>query len=193
MNDLKRCSWCAGDELYEAYHDQEWGVPCRDDQMLFEFLVLETAQAGLSWITVLRKREGYRRAFDGFDAAKIARYRPARIEKLLKNPEIIRNRLKVESTVSNARTYLDILEREGSFAEYLWQAVDHEPRQNRFRSMSQVPATTAQSDQLSKMLKKDGFKFVGSTICYALMQAAGLVNDHLINCHRHDACRKLAS
>ena len=191
-NEIKRCGWWIGNELYERYHDAEWGLPTYDDQQLFEFLLLEGAQAGLSWITILRKREGYRKSFDGFDAKRIARYRPARINKLLQNSEIVRNRLKVESAVSNARLFLDIQERTGSFSDYVWQFVDHQPRQNRFRSMKQVPATTPASDSMSKTMKKDGFKFVGSTICYAYMQATGMVNDHLVSCFRHEECRWLS-
>lgn len=192
MSSRKRCSWCEGDDLYEHYHDNEWGVPTFNDRELFEFLILEGAQAGLSWITVLRKRDGYRKAFDNFDPEKIARYRPARVDKLLSNPGIIRNRLKIESTISNARAYLDIRERRDSFADYIWQFVDHEPKQNRYRSLSRVPASTKVSDLMSKTLKKDGFRFVGSTICYAYMQASGMVNDHLVSCFRHAECKKLA-
>jgi len=191
-NKIKKCGWCIGNELYERYHDDEWGSPNYDDQQLFEFLLLEGAQAGLSWITILKKREGYRKAFDGFDAERIARYRPARINKLLQNSEIVRNRLKVESAVSNARLFLDIRERTGSFSDYVWQFVDHQPRQNRFRSMKQVPATTPTSDIMSKTMKKDGFRFVGSTICYAYMQATGMVNDHLVSCFRHEEYRRLS-
>lgn len=189
---LKRCDWCVGDPLYVTYHDEEWGTPNHDDQSLFEFLILEGAQAGLSWITILKKREGYRAAFDGFDPEKIARYRPARVEKLLGNAAIVRNRLKIESTISNARAFLDVREREGSFDNYIWKFVDHEPIQNRFRSLKKVPASTPVSDRMSKTMKKDGFRFVGSTICYAYMQATGMVNDHLVSCHRHEVCRKLA-
>ena len=191
-NKIRKCGWCIGNELYERYHDDEWGSPNYDDQQLFEFLLLEGAQAGLSWITILKKREGYRKAFDGFDTERIARYRPARINKLLQNSEIVRNRLKVESAVSNARLFLDIRERTGSFSDYVWQFVDHQPRQNRFRSMKQVPATTPTSDIMSKTMKKDGFRFVGSTICYAYMQATGMVNDHLVSCFRHEECRRLS-
>ena len=187
----KRCSWSTGDELYRDYHDTEWGVPNFDDQSLFEFLILEGAQAGLSWITILRKRAGYRKAFSGFDPEKIACYRPARVNTLLNNPDIVRNRLKIESTISNARVYLDIRDKHGSFKDYVWQFVDHRPRQNRFRSMSKVPATTPVSDQMSKALKKDGFRYIGSTICYAYMQATGMVNDHLVSCFRHEDCRLL--
>ncbi len=192
LDQLKRCGWCIGDELYEHYHDTEWGVPTFDDQKLFEFLILEGAQAGLSWITVLKKREGYRLAFDNFDAQKIIRYRPARVEKLLNNASIIRNRLKVESTISNARAYLEVKEKWGSFSDYVWRFVDHEPRQNRYRSLGKVPATTKISDQMSRSMKKDGFRFVGSTICYAYMQATGMVNDHLTGCFRHAECGRLA-
>jgi len=186
---LKRCNWCGDDPLYCQYHDEEWGVPCRDESILFEFLLLEGAQAGLSWITVLRKREHYRAAFDNFDPHKIARYTPARVEKLLQNPGIIRNRLKVNSAIRNARAYLDLRERGTSFADYLWQFVEHEPIQNRWRSIDQVPATSPESDRMSKQLKKDGFNFVGSTICYAYMQSIGMVNDHLTSCFRHQECK----
>jgi len=187
---IKKCDWCVGNELYERYHDDEWGLPTFDDQQLFELLLLEGAQAGLSWITILKKRQGYREAFDGFEAGKVARYRPARINKLLLNPEIVRNRLKVESAVSNARLFLDIRERTGSFSGYIWQFTDHQPRQNRFRSIEEVPAITPASDRMSKTMKKDGFKYVGSTICYAFMQATGMVNDHLVSCFRHEQCRR---
>ena len=193
MKSKTRCLWCGTDPLYQQYHDEEWGVPLRDDETLFEFLILEGAQAGLSWITVLRKRENYRAALDNFNAEKMARYTPARIEKLLQNPGIIRNRLKVESAVSNARAYLNIKEKHASFADYLWQFVDGQPIQNRWNSIREVPASTAESDRMSKVLKKDGFKFVGSTICYAHMQATGMVNDHTVDCFRHQECRKLAA
>jgi DNA-3-methyladenine glycosylase I len=189
--ELKKCGWCVGNELYENYHDDEWGSPTYDDQQLFEFLLLEGAQAGLSWITILKKREGYRKAFDGFDAEKVARYRSHQINKLLLNPEIIRNRRKVESAVSNARLFLDIRERIGSFSDYVWQFTDYQPMQNRFRSMNDLPATTPASDKMSKTMKKDGFKYVGSTICYAYMQATGMVNDHLLSCFRHEQCSRL--
>ena len=184
----KRCDWCGEDELYQQYHDNEWGVPCYDDATLFEFLLLEGAQAGLSWITILRKRENYRAAFDQFDPEKIARYSPKKIEKLLTNPGIVRNRLKVESAVRNAKAYLTILERESSFSDYIWQFVEGEPIQNRWKTMKQVPALTAESDRMSKQLKKEGFNFVGSTICYAYMQSMGMVNDHLTSCYRHKEC-----
>ncbi|MEZ5508947.1 MAG: DNA-3-methyladenine glycosylase I [Gammaproteobacteria bacterium] len=192
MKKRHRCQWCGDDPLYMQYHDEEWGVPLWDDQQLFEFLILEGAQAGLSWITILRKRENYRAAFDNFDPHKMARYTPARIEKLLLNPGIVRNRLKVESAVRNARAYLNILEKQDSFADYLWQFVDGTPIQNRWNSLKEVPASTPQSDRMSKVLKKDGFNFVGSTICYAHMQATGMVNDHTSDCFRHQECRKLA-
>ena len=189
----EKCSWCVGNALYESYHDDEWGSPIYDDQQLFEFLLLEGAQAGLSWITILKKREGYRKAFDGFEAEKVARYRAARINELLLNPGIVRNRLKVESAVSNAKVFLDIRERTGSFSDYVWQFTDHQPMQNRFRSMEQVPATTPASDRMSETMKKDGFKYVGSTICYAFMQATGMVNDHLVSCFRHEQCYRLSN
>ena len=190
-SEIKRCDWARGDALYEQYHDEQWGVPNYDDDSLFQFLILEGAQAGLAWITILRKREGYRLAFDNFDANKIARYRKPRIEKLLKNPEIVRNRLKVESTVSNAKIFLDLQEKHGSFSNYVWRFVDGKPIQNKFRSMKKVPATTSLSDAMSKQMKKDGFRFVGSTICYAYMQATGMVNDHIVSCHRHETFRQL--
>ena len=190
---IKKCDWCVGNELYERYHDDEWGLPTFDDQQLFELLLLEGAQAGLSWITILKKREGYRKALDGFEAEKVALYGPARINELLLNPEIVRNRLKVESAVSNARLVIDIQERTGSFSDYVWQFTDHQPTQNFFRSMEQIPATTPASDRMSRAMKKDGFKYVGSTICYAYMQATGMVNDHLVSCFRHEQCRRLSN
>jgi DNA-3-methyladenine glycosylase I len=194
MNEMipRRCDWCGTEPIYVEYHDSEWGVPNFDDASLFEFLLLEGAQAGLSWITVLKKREGYRQAFDGFDAEKIARYGQDDVNRLLQNSGIIRNRLKVESAVTNACAFLDIKERYSSFSDYVWQFVGGLPRQNRFRSLKQVPAMTSVSDAMSKQLKKDGFRFVGSTICYAYMQATGMVNDHLVDCHRHEACAELS-
>ncbi len=179
-----RCPWAKSD-LMIAYHDREWGVPLHDERVLFEFLILEGAQAGLSWETILKKREHYRKVFDGFDAEKIARYRPARIEKLLADPGIVRNRLKVESTVTNARVFLDLCKRPGGFNGFVWQFVGGTPRQNQWRSMADIPARTPESDAMSKALKKAGFRFVGSTICYAFMQAVGMVNDHTIDCPRH--------
>jgi DNA-3-methyladenine glycosylase I len=178
-----RCAWVpSGVPEYVAYHDDEWGVPLRDDRGLFELLTLEGAQAGLSWLTILRKRDGYKKAFDDFDAAKVARYTPKRIEKLLADPGIVRNRLKVESTVENARR---IVELDGPFADLLWSFVDGEPKVNRFRKVQEIPAETAESKTMSKELKKRGFRFVGPTVCYALMQAAGLVNDHTTDCYRY--------
>ena len=191
--EIKKCGWCVDNTLYERYHDEEWGSPTYNDQKLFELLLLEGAQAGLSWITILKKREGYRKALDGFDAEKVALYGPARINELLLNPEIVRNRLKVESAVSNARLVIDIQERTGSFSDYVWQFTDHQPTQNFFRSMEQIPATTPASDRMSRAMKKDGFKYVGSTICYAYMQATGMVNDHLVSCFRHEQCRRLSN
>ncbi len=187
----KRCSWCGSDPLYVDYHDSEWGVPVRDDPTLFEFLVLEGAQAGLAWITVLRKREGYRKLFDGFDAQKIARYSDTRLEKILTDPAIIRNRLKVYGTRQNARAFLEVQSQFGTFSDYIWGFVDGRPVQNRWRSMSRIPATTAVSDKLSKDMKKRGFTFVGSTIMYAHMQATGMVNDHVVGCFRHEECAAL--
>jgi DNA-3-methyladenine glycosylase I len=184
MNDL-RCAWCGDDPLYRTYHDTEWGVPLHDDQALFEFLILEGAQAGLSWITVLRKRENYRAAFDEFDVARIARYDAGKIAKLLQNPGIIRNRLKVGAAVTNAQKFLEIQEQFGSFNAFIWQFVDGKPIQNAWRSIAEVPASTTESDAMSKELKRRGFKFVGSTICYAHMQATGMVNDHTTDCYRH--------
>jgi len=167
------------------YHDSEWGVPAHDDRKLFEFLVLDAAQAGLSWQTILLKRENYRAAFDGFDAEKIARYTPARVVKLLANPGIVRNRLKVQSAVTNARAFLRVRDELSSFDRYIWQFVDGATRVNEFKTQKQIPATSKESDAMSKDMKKRGFTFVGSTICYAFMQAAGLVNDHLVDCFRH--------
>lgn len=186
-----RCSWCGTDPLYVDYHDKEWGVPVWDDETLFEFLILEGAQAGLSWITILRKREGYRELFDDFDANKIARYRDSKLEKLLTNPAIIRNRLKVFGARKNARAFLEVQAEKGSFADYIWDFVDGTPVQNRWNSMKQVPATSPVSDALSKDMKKRGFTFVGSTIMYAHMQATGMVNDHTADCFRHTECASL--
>ena len=186
MSELIRCSWCEGDEQYEKYHDEEWGVPIYDDRELFEMLNLEGAQAGLSWITVLRKREHYRKVFDGFDPEKIAKYDEQKRAELLADPGIIRNKLKVNAFIVNAQLYLKMQADDGpSFSEFLWGFVDHEPIINRWKTLEEAPATTAQSDAMSKALKKLGFKFVGSTICYAFMQASGMVNDHLVDCFRH--------
>ena len=179
-----RCGWASADPLYEKYHDAEWGRPLRDDRALFELLTLEGCQAGLSWITVLRKREHYRKVYDGFDPQKIVRYTPAKLAKLLADPGIIRHRGKIDASVSNARAYLEIVEREGSFSKFLWSVVDGKPRKNRPKTLKGVPAKTAESDALSKKLAKAGFKFVGSTICYAFMQASGMVDDHVAGCQR---------
>lgn len=181
----QRCSWAGDDALYRQYHDTEWGVPLHDDRRLFEFLVLEGAQAGLSWITILRKRENYRAAFDGFDAARIAAYGANKIESLLQDAGIVRNRLKVQAAITNARKFLDVQDEFGSFDRFIWQFVGGKTRQNRWRSMAEVPASTTESDALSRELKRRGFKFVGPTICYAHMQATGMVNDHTTDCFRH--------
>lgn len=181
----QRCSWAGDDALYQEYHDTEWGVPLHDDRRLFEFLVLEGAQAGLSWITILRKRENYRAAFDGFDAERIAAYGANKIESLLQDAGIVRNRLKVQAAITNARKFLDVQDEFGSFDRFIWQFVDGKTRQNRWRSMAEVPASTTESDALSRELKRRGFKFVGPTICYAHMQATGMVNDHTTDCFRH--------
>jgi DNA-3-methyladenine glycosylase I len=188
----KRCDWCGDDPLYIDYHDTEWGVPSRDDAHLFEMLVLEGAQAGLAWITVLRKREGYRELFDGFDAERIARYTDRKLDKLLLDPRIIRNRLKVYGTRQNARAFLAVQEDVGSFSQYIWGFVENRAIQNRWRAMKEVPATTAISDALSKDLKKRGFTFVGSTIMYAHMQATGMVNDHTTDCFRYRKCKQMS-
>ncbi|MBC2837932.1 DNA-3-methyladenine glycosylase I [Robiginitalea sp. SC105] len=182
----QRCGWCLGDPLYEAYHDQEWGVPVRDDRRLFEFLTLETFQAGLSWITVLRKREHFRRVFDNFDYRKVAGYGEDKVTALLADPGIIRNRLKVQAAVSNARAFMQVQEEFGSFSKYIWGFTDGHPIRNAVRDYKKAPATTPLSDALSRDLKKRGFKFVGSTVVYAHMQATGMVNDHEITCFRHD-------
>ncbi|MEM6552875.1 MAG: DNA-3-methyladenine glycosylase I [Planctomycetota bacterium] len=186
-SELVRCAWCTDDPLYVAYHDEEWGVPVRDDRRLFEMLVLEGAQAGLSWLTVLKKREHYRKVFDGFDPAKVARYTDAKKARLLADPGIIRNRLKVDSAVRNAKAFLAVQREFGSFADYLWGWVEGKPIQNAFATMAEVPDRTALSDRISKDLKKRGFNFVGSTIVYAYMQSVGLVNDHRTDCFRYAA------
>jgi DNA-3-methyladenine glycosylase I len=182
---VERCPWCEGFDLYREYHDQEWGVPLRDDRALFELLILEGAQAGLSWSTVLKKRENYRIAFDQFAPEKIARYDDGKVAELLANPGIIRNRLKVAATITNAKAYLALHKSGQTFSGFVWQFVNGKPIQNKRRSLSEVPAKTKESDAMSKALAKAGFKFVGSTICYAFMQASGMVNDHLVSCHRH--------
>jgi len=180
-----RCTWAGSDPLYVKYHDQEWGVPVHDDRKLFEMLILEGAQAGLSWITILRKRENYRKAFSGFDAKKIATYDAKKVGSLMQNEGIVRNRLKIESTISNAKSFLAVQKEFGSFDAYIWQFVDGKPKVNRWTKMKHLPAKTAESDAMSKDLKKRGFRFVGSTICYAFMQATGMVNDHLTSCFRY--------
>jgi DNA-3-methyladenine glycosylase I len=191
---LTRCPWsAAGDADYLRYHDTEWGVPVRADRTHFEFLVLEGAQAGLSWSTVLRKRAGYRRAFADFDPVRIARFNRRSVARLLADPGIIRNRAKIEATLDNARRFLEIQQEFGSFDAYVWRFVGGRPKVNRWTRQDQVPATSAESDALSRDLKARGFRFVGSTIIYAHMQATGLVNDHLVECFRHDACRALAA
>jgi len=182
MKQIKRCQWAGDDSLYQQYHDEEWGIPSYDDQHLFEMLILEGAQAGLSWITILKKREGYRKAFDQFDAKKMARYTDKKIEKLLLNPEIVRNRLKVNSARGNARCFLEIQKEYGSFSEYIWQFVNGKPIKNKWKKLADLPASTVESEAMSKDLKKRGFKFVGSTICYAYMQSVGMVNDHETGC-----------
>jgi DNA-3-methyladenine glycosylase I len=182
IDTLNRCAWVKADPLEIAYHDQEWGVPLHDDQRLFEFLILEGAQAGLSWSTILKKRENYRLAFAQFDAGIIANYDADKVEELIQNAGIVRNRRKIESTILNAQKFLEVQQQFGSFDHFLWQFVDGKPKKNHWRSLTDVPSTSTESDALSKTLKKRGFKFVGSTICYALMQAVGMVNDHTTDC-----------
>ena len=180
-----RCHWCVGDPLYEAYHDEEWGTPVYDDDTLFEFLILETFQAGLSWITVLRKRENFRKVFDGFNYIKIAKYNQKKVDDLLQDAGIIRNKLKINATITNAQAFIKIQDEFGSFSKYIWAFVDGKPVINIFKSLSEVPANTPLSDTISKDLKKRGFKFVGSTVIYAHMQATGMVNDHELSCFRY--------
>ena len=190
---VTRCKWAEGVSLdYITYHDEEWGVPVWDDRTQFEFLILEGAQAGLSWSTILNKRSGYRKNFAGFDAQKVARFTRKRIEKILEDPAVVRNRLKVESAVSNAKAFLEVQEEFGTFSDYIWGFVGGEPIQNRLRKDSDTPVTSPESDALSKDLKARGFKFVGSTIVYAHMQATGMVNDHVVSCFRHKECAALA-
>lgn len=188
MTELQACPWCGDDPLYRAYHDEEWGVPLYNDAKLYEFLILEGAQAGLAWITVLRKREGYRELFDGFDPEKIARYDEKKIETLKQDARIIRNDAKIRSAIKAAQLFLDFRDKGISFRDYLWQFVDGRPIQNHWKTMSEVPALTPVAEKMSKQLKKDGFNFVGPTICYAHMQATGMVNDHLVDCPRHREC-----
>jgi len=182
---IHRCGWCVGDSLYEAYHDAEWGVPVYDDDTLFEFLILETFQAGLSWITILRKRENFRKAFDNFDYKKVASYNQKKIDVLLHNAGIIRNKLKIKATITNAQSFMKIQEEFGSFSTYIWNFVEGKPIKNNLKKYNNAPANTPLSDVISKDLKKRGFKFVGSTVIYAHMQATGMVNDHEVDCFRY--------
>ena len=191
VTERKRCAWAGTDPLFVAYHDEEWGVPLHDDRVLFEFLVLEGAQAGLSWSTILRKRDAYRRAFDRFDPQKVARYDKRKVSTLLADAGIVRNRAKIESAIKNAKAFLEVQAEFGSFDAYQWRFVDGRPLQNRWRAMGEVPAQTIQSDAMSKDLKSRGFSFVGSTIIYAHMQAVEMVNDHLVDCFRHGEVAKL--
>ncbi len=188
-----RCTWCSSDPLYVSYHDEEWGAPVHEDRLLFEFLVLEGAQAGLSWLTILRKRENYRKAFDDFECERVAKYTGHDVTRLLSDSGIVRNRLKIESAIRNARGVLEIQNEWGSLNAYLWRYVDGVPRQNMWTSMTELPVTTETSDIMSKDLKKRGFNFVGSTICYAFMQAVGMVNDHTTDCFRYSEIKKLGS
>ncbi|PIX95794.1 MAG: DNA-3-methyladenine glycosylase I [Hydrogenophilales bacterium CG_4_9_14_3_um_filter_63_34] len=192
MAELQRCPWPGSDPLYQRYHDEEWGVPLRDERALFELLLLEGMQAGLSWITLLRRREGLRLAFDGFDPARIATYDSDRVAALLADSRIIRNRAKVAAAIANARAFLAVKARGGDFSELIWAVVNGQPRQNHWRAMAEVPAATEDSQRLSQCLLQRGFKFVGPTICYAFMQSAGLVNDHLLSCPRHGEVMRLA-
>jgi DNA-3-methyladenine glycosylase I len=188
---MNRCEWADVSPLEKEYHDKEWGVPVYDDRLLFEFLILEGAQAGLSWSTILKKREGYRKAFDHFDATKIAKYSDKKVAELLSNPEIVRNKLKVKSAILNAKAYLDIIDELGSFDTYIWQFVKGRTIQNKWRKLSEIPASTPESDAMSNALKKRGFKFIGPTICYAFMQAVGMVNDHTVDCFRYKIIRNI--
>ncbi|MBR8535821.1 DNA-3-methyladenine glycosylase I [Carboxylicivirga sediminis] len=191
MANKERCVWSNGSELYQQYHDAEWGVPLHDDDKLFEFLILEAFQAGLSWLTILNKREAFRAAFDGFDAVKIANYGEDKIQQLLQNKGIIRNRLKINAAIKNARVFLKIQKQYGSFDKYIWQFTKGQVIQNTFQDDKEIPATSNVSDAMSKQLKKDGFSFVGSTICYAYMQATGMVNDHVTRCFRYKECTEM--
>jgi len=182
---MKRCEWANKNELEQSYHDKEWGVPIHDDRSLFEFLILEGAQAGLSWSIILRKREAYRKAFDNFDARKISQYSEADVSRLLANPEIIRNKLKINAIITNARAFLRVQEQFGTFDRYIWQFVHGKPIQNSWKKMTDIPSNSPESETMSKDLRKRGFKFVGTTICYAFMQAVGMINDHVIGCFRH--------
>jgi DNA-3-methyladenine glycosylase I len=183
---MNRCPWCLGNELYIKYHDEEWGVPVHDDRKHFEFLILEGVQAGLSWLTVLKKRENYRKAYDDFDVKKVSEYDEAKIEELMNNPGLIRNRRKIEASINNAKKFLEVQKEFGSFDNFIWSFVDNKVVKNQWKDLSQIPATSELSDKISKELKKRGFKFVGSTIIYAHLQAIGLINDHLVTCFRYD-------
>jgi DNA-3-methyladenine glycosylase I len=187
----KRCAWCGDDPLYITYHDEDWGVPVHDDRKLFEMLILEGAQAGLSWLTILKKRQNYRKAFDDFDAEKVARYSQIELDRLLADPGIIRNRLKIESAIKNARGVLSVIEEFGTLDSFLWRYVDGIPQQNAWASITELPARTKASDMMSKDLKRRGFNFVGPTICYAFMQSVGMVNDHMVDCFRHEQVRQI--
>lgn len=189
----QRCEWCLGSELMIAYHDREWGVPVHDDRELFEYMVLDAFQAGLSWSTILGKRESFRRAFDGFDPERVARYGKRKVDSLLKDASIIRNRQKIEAAINNARIFCEVQRERGSFDAYVWDLAGGRTRHNRFRVMEQIPASTKQSDLMSAALRRRGFKFVGSTICYAFMQAAGMVNDHVVGCFRHAQLKRPGS
>jgi len=188
---MTRCGWCGSDPLYVRYHDEEWGVPVHDDRKLFEMLILEGMQAGLSWLTVLRKREEFRRAFDDFQPSRVAGYGREKIQSLLKNPGIIRNRLKIEAAVANAKAFLEVQKEFGTFGYFIWALVGNKPQKNYFRSLKEVPPQTPASEAMSKELKERGFRFVGSTICYAFMQTVGMVNDHLVDCFRHEEISKM--
>lgn len=186
-----RCRWCGKDPQYQQYHDTEWGVPCDNDRKLFEFLILESAQAGLSWLTILRKRDGYRKAFANFDPIKVSKFDQAKIESLIENPAIVRHRKKIESAVNNAQRFLEVQKEFGSFSRYLWSFYQNQPKQNRWKTLAEMPATTSESDAISKNMKKRGFRFFGSTTCYAYLQALGFVNDHMTNCPRHKTCAEI--
>jgi DNA-3-methyladenine glycosylase I len=189
----RRCAWCGTDPLYVAYHDEEWGMPSHDERHLFEMLILEGAQAGLSWSTILNKRAGYRAAFAGFDPEQVARFGARDVQRLLRNDGIVRNRLKIEAAARNARAFIEVQDEFGRFDAYIWRFVNGKPIQNRWRELSAIPARTAESDAMSKDLKRRGFTFVGSTICYAFMQAVGMVNDHVVDCFRHRLVRRMAA
>lgn len=187
--EIIRCNWCIGKPLYEQYHDEEWGVPVYEDQKQFEFLILESAQAGLSWYTILQRREGYRKAFANFDYKKVAKYTPQKVEQLLQDSSIIRNRAKIEASINNAQRFMEVQQEFDSFCNYIWGFVGGKPIVNRWRSLKELPATSSISDALAKDMKKRGFKFLGSTTLYAHLQATGLINDHLITCHRYKKCK----